>query len=199
MSHHIYQTRAFIIDGSDIGEANRLITLFTADLGFIYATVQGVRLMKSKLRPSIQDMSYSKVSLVRGKELWRMTDSEKLISLCDRRLNPALKKLFTEEFSFLKRMAQGESKHEELFNFLSKFCDFVLKNTAFSVKHVDSLDLLAKMNILHELGYGSDEGSLKEFSNGEGFVFTEDAIAAAEGKATELRSHISKALHSSHL
>jgi len=199
MSHHIYQTRAFIIDGSDIGEANRLITLFTEDLGFIYAAVQGVRLMKSKLRPSMQDMSFSKVSLVRGKELWRMTDAEKLISLHDRRLNPKIRKLFSEELSFLKRLAQGESRHEELFNFLSKFCEFVLKHPSFSIEHVATLDVLAKMNILHELGYGSDEGSIKEFSSGSGFSFSEASVLSAEEHLKELKDHIQKALQSSHL
>lgn len=199
MSHHIYQTKAFIIDGSDTGEANRLITLFTADLGFIYAAVQGVRLMKSKLRPSIQDMSFSKVSLVRGKEMWRMTDSEKLISLHDRRIHPVLRKLFAENLMFLKRLSQGETRHEELFNFLSRFCDFILKNPAFSAAHVEVLDLLAKINILHELGYGSDEDAIKEFSSGNGFSFTEATVASAEVHAKELKSHIYKALQSSHL
>lgn len=196
MSHHIYQTKAFVVESFDIGEANKMIALFTADLGFIYAVAQGVRLMKSKLKASIQDMSFSKVSLVRGREVWRLTNAEKLISLYDKRIPTPLRKLLAEELSFVRRLVQGENRHEELFNLMSKLCDFVLKNQKFSLDHIPAIDSLAKVNILRELGYGSDEVEVKEFIVSD---FNQEIVLYAEKNVVTLKSHIRVALQSSHL
>lgn len=199
MSHHIYQTKAFILGSTDTGEANKMISLFTRDLGLIYTAAQGVRLMKSKLRPSIQDLSFSKVSVVRGKEVWRLTNAEKLISLTDKRIALPIKKMSAEVLFFVRRLVQGEERHIELFEFLSTFFEFVLKNTNFATEHTVGLMLLAKVAILHELGYGSDEESIRKFI----FEFTPETVkikaVEAESCVKELKTHIDRALESSHL
>ncbi len=219
MSHHIYQTRAFIIDSSDTGEANKFIAMFTEDLGLIYVAAQGVRLVQSKLRPFIQEMSFSKVSLVRGRELWRLTSAEKLISLADRRIPMALRKVSAEILQFVRRLVQGEEKHDALFSYTLEFFEFLLKKSAFSSAHIAGLTALGKASILHELGYGSHDTLMMELcgtsaSNGtndthdthgahvaEGTKhrITEEKILAAEKSLRELEMHIRIALESSHL
>lgn len=213
MSHHIYQTKAYIIDSADIGEANKLLTLFTADLGLIFASAQSVRVMKSKLRPSIQDMSYAKVALVRGKEYWRLTSAEKLISLNDRRIPADLRRFMASILQFVKRLIAGESKHEELFEIISKLFGFILENKKYFADAVDAKKsesiinkrlhvtaLIAEFRILSALGYGSDEEKFKKVSNiyewNESLI---ESIAAEEIFVKELKHHIDHALQSSHL
>lgn len=209
MSHHIYQTRAFIIDSLDTGEANKFIAMFTEDLGLIYVAAQGVRLVQSKLRPSIQEMSFSKVSLVRGRELWRLTSAEKLISLADRRIHADLRKVSAEILQFVRRLVQGEEKHDALFTYVIEFFEFLLKNSAFSITHISALSALSRAGILHELGYGSHDALMMDLcasdSTGTGDAkrvgrrITEEKVLAAEKSLKELERHIRTALESSHL
>jgi len=207
MSHHIYQTRAFVIDSRDTGEANKMLTLFTPDLGLITAAVQGVRVMKSKLRPSIQDLSFSKVSLVRGKEIWRLVSADKLISLYDRRIPLGVRRMMARTLAFLQRMSPGESRHDELFGMLSKLYSFSFEQKEFfggmqqsteeSVERVSVTGLLAELRILDALGYGSDHPELKELSSAS--EWTQEVILQAVMQRELVERHIRQALESSHL
>ncbi len=199
MSHHIYQTKAFVIDSQDTGEANKLLTLFTADLGLIRAAAQGVRVMQSKLRPAIQDLSFSKVALVRGKEVWRLTSAEKLISLYDKRVPLAVRRMMTGVLLFVRRLTAGEAKHEELFDLISGLYSFCFEQRKFlaSQEIVECVRAMAELRILHELGYGSDDDSIKAVSTGSGW--NEEVILGSVPLLDDIRRHVSKALESSHL
>lgn len=212
MSHHIYQTKAFIIDSVDVGEANKLLTIFTADLGLIYVSAQGVRIMKSKLRQSIQDLSYSKIALVRGKEYWRLTSAEKLISLYDKRVHLAVRKLIAQSLQFVKRLTAGESKHDELFDMLSKLFTFCFENSkqlagyvagdenSQEVDIVTALKLIIDFRILESLGYGSDSAEFDDIRNMfEWNTSMLEKLATDEEKMKKIESHIRHAIVSSHL
>src|ERR1035437_5747826 len=75
--HHIYHTEGIILGSRNFSEAGRYYSIFTRDLGMISASAQGVRKMSSKLRYVLQDYSYVKVDLVRGKDFWRLTSASK--------------------------------------------------------------------------------------------------------------------------
>lgn len=212
MSHHIYQTKAFIIDSVDVGEANKLLTIFTADLGLIYVSAQGVRIMKSKLRPSIQDLSYSKIALVRGKEYWRLTSAEKLISLYDKRVHLAVRKLIAQSLQFVKRLTAGESKHDELFDMLSKLFTFCFENSKQLAGHVavhdnsqdtgvmSALKLVIDFRILESLGYGSDNVEFDDVRDTFDWnISMLESLAADDEKMKKIESHIKHAIVSSHL
>lgn len=212
MSHHIYQTKAFIIDSIDVGEANKLLTIFTADLGLLYVSAQGVRIMKSKLRPSIQDLSYSKIALVRGKEYWRLTSAEKLISLYDKRVHLAVRKLIAQSLQFVKRLTAGESKHDELFDMLSKLFTFCFENSKQLAGHVavyensqdtgvmTALKLVIDFRILESLGYGSDNVEFDDVRDTFDWnISMLERLAADDEKMKKIESHIKHAIVSSHL
>ncbi len=208
MSHHIYQTKAFIIDSVDVGEANKLLTIFTADLGLIYVSAQGVRIMKSKLRPSIQDLSYSKIALVRGKEYWRLTSAEKLISLYDKRVHIVVRKVIAQSLQFVKRLTAGEAKHDELFDMLSKLFAFCFEHSKQLVEHqggqearlMTALKLIIDFRILESLGYGSDSTEFNDIRDiFEWNIPMLEKLTANEDRMKNIESHIKHAIVSSHL
>lgn len=223
MSHHIYQTKAFIIDSVDVGEANKLLTLFTADLGLILVSVQGVRLMKSKLRQSVQDLSFSKVALVRGKEHWRLTSADKLISLYDKRVPLYIRRFMSSTLQFIKRLTAGEAKHEELFDLVSKLFTFCFENAKyFSVNpatsatnepnaHVvvrakshaevlKSLVCITEFRILESLGYGSDNVEFDDIRSSTIWsIEILEKLMLDPNKIEKIKKHITHALESSHL
>lgn len=204
MSHHIYQTKAFVIDSMDVGEANKLLTLFTSDLGLIFASAQSVRVLKSKLRPSIQDLSFSKIALVRGKEYWRLTSAEKLISLHDKRVPIAVRRFMAKTLEFIKRFVAGESKHQEVFDMLTSlyaFCFAESKKIAIDDNQLlKVLAPLVEYRALSLLGYGSDKKEFIHIKNHE--EWSVDLLEKI-GKDTDLllamKKHIEMALQSSHL
>src|SRR5512146_101812 len=73
MSHHIYNTRALVLGSRTRGERDRVFALLTRDVGLVKALAQGVRRESSKLGGVLMDYAISDVSLVKGKNAWRIT------------------------------------------------------------------------------------------------------------------------------
>src|SRR3989344_5676480 len=75
MSHHIYETDAFVFSALPHGEASRYMVLYTREFGLVRAAAQGLRELKSKLRYSLQPFSLSVVNLVHGRSGWRIVNA----------------------------------------------------------------------------------------------------------------------------
>lgn len=197
MAHHIYQTDAFVLNGINTGDSNRYIDVFTREIGLVRASAQGARYEKSKLRYSLQNYTYSNVSLVRGREIWRITGALHLHNtFYDLASNNFKNILCSRVFSVLRRLLHGEEKNEYLFETMVLFVDF-LKYNKFSEKELKFLESLVVLRILHNLGYVSDESHFSEFIKDNKF-----SIGLLE-KIEKIEKHtikeINRALEASHL
>jgi DNA repair protein RecO len=153
MAHHIYTTDALIIESSPAGEADRFFLLFTRDLGVVRAMAKGVRLQKSKLRASLQDFSLSKVSLVRGKDIWRLTNARLEYSYyADVKDHKPVLHVIAQICALIKRLVGGEEKNQELFNIVDDAFGF-LKTKTYSPEALKSIEIITVLRILHNLGY----------------------------------------------
>lgn len=139
--HHIYTTPAFVIHSSPHGEAGKFLLLFTKDFGMIGATAQGIRLAQSKLRYHVQDSSFSNISIVRGKEVWRLTGAHELTHEQSTLVHLKILKL-------LKRLLPGEEKNEKLFEILEELYKNLVQESDF-----DNVECLTVLRILNTLGY----------------------------------------------
>jgi len=74
--YSVYTTAGFVLGSAERGEANKIYSIYTKDFGLVRASAQAVRLEKSKLRYNLDDFTHGHFSLVRGKELWKLTGSE---------------------------------------------------------------------------------------------------------------------------
>ena len=75
-----YQTEAIIIKKIKLGEAGRILTLYTPYLGKIQAVAKGVRRPRSKLAGHLELLTHSLVSLARGRNLDTITGSQTINS-----------------------------------------------------------------------------------------------------------------------
>ena len=75
-----YQTEAIIIKKTKLGEADRILTLYTPHLGKIQAVARGVRRPRSKLAGHLELLTHSQVSLARGRNLDTITGSQTINS-----------------------------------------------------------------------------------------------------------------------
>jgi DNA repair protein RecO (recombination protein O) len=75
-----YQTEAIIIKKIKLGEADRILTLYTPHLGKIQAVAKGVRRPRSKMSGHLELLTHSLVSLARGRNLDTVTGSQTINS-----------------------------------------------------------------------------------------------------------------------
>ncbi len=159
--HHIYTTKAIIIKSVPVGEANKYYFLLTKDLGFIRASAQGVRLDKSKLKGHLQDFCFVEVSLVKGKDIWRITSVETIES--QNFLNNINKIIAIKNvFSLLLRLLHGEEKNELLFHSVESFYNFLLNNEL-SQNNIKNLETITILRVLYHLGYFKQSFDLIDF------------------------------------
>ena len=64
-----YQTPAIVIKKTKLGEADRILTLYTPGLGKIQGVAKAVRKPKSKLSGHLEMLTYSQVTLARGRNI----------------------------------------------------------------------------------------------------------------------------------
>lgn len=147
-----YTTEGFIVGVDYSRESDGVVQLFTKDFGMISAHAKSVRLEKSKLRPNLLEGNFAFFSLVKGRDVWRLTDIElsEKISFEGGNL-----KLFLKILSLCKKLIHGEEKNEGLFLTLKEIFVF-LHGCTLDPKLSSSLECVAVARMLGELGYGRE-------------------------------------------
>lgn len=161
--HNIYTTKAIIIKSIPIAEANKLYFLLTEDFGLIKATAQGIRLSKSKLKGHLQDFYFSKISFVKGRELWRITSSEVIYQ---ENFLRDLNKIYIVKniFFILLRLIHGEERNQNLFDCVEKLYLFLLENNI-NIEDSKNVESITVLRILNILGYLKKNEFFVEFCN----------------------------------
>lgn len=76
-----YQTEAIIIKKTKLGEADRILALYTSEYGKIEAVAKGVRRPKSKMAGHLELLTFSHLRLARGRNLDTIIGAQTLDSL----------------------------------------------------------------------------------------------------------------------
>lgn len=190
----IHTTPGFVIDSRPHGEAGKLLSIFTRDYGLVFASAQGIRLEKSKLRYYTQDYSLGIFSLVRGKEFWRLTSAQHNGEVSvPAQISPLQARLAL----LLKRLLHGEEPHAELFEIVESCTNFLNKNESISEEQLKTLESVTVLRMLHALGYIGKDPELSEVVSSHTFDLNMLDIYA--GKRASINQHINKALRESHL
>jgi DNA repair protein RecO (recombination protein O) len=73
---HTYQTEAIVIKRIKLGEADRILTVYTPELGKLKAVAKGTRRPKSKLGGHVELLTHSRLMLARGRNLDIITQAQ---------------------------------------------------------------------------------------------------------------------------
>ena len=76
----VYKTEAIVLRRTDLGEADRILTLFTPNLGKFQAVAKGSRRPGSKLGGHVELLTYSAMMLARGQNLDIVTQCQAIES-----------------------------------------------------------------------------------------------------------------------
>ncbi|MGQ9674802.1 MAG: DNA repair protein RecO [Chloroflexota bacterium] len=77
---HLYRTEAIVLKRIDIGEADKVLTLYTPHLGKIRAVARGVRRPTSRLAGHVELFNHSAMMLAKGRNLDIVTQSQTIDS-----------------------------------------------------------------------------------------------------------------------
>lgn len=199
----IHTTPGFIVSSRHTGEAGKLLSIFTKDLGLIRASAQGIRFEKSKLRPFIQDYSLGIFSFVRGKEYWRLTNAQEYKEENVGIENNGIKgrdnsqELIAGIALLLNRLLQGEEAHPELFKTINSLFIFLDTHKELSDEEMKTLESLVVIRILHRLGYVSTLSEFKEHIESD--AIDRGSLLYLKDTRISMNQHINKALRESHL
>ncbi|MDO8492763.1 MAG: recombination protein O N-terminal domain-containing protein [bacterium] len=198
MAHHLYETDAFIVGLYPANEANRTYLLFTENLGLVEAKAQGVRLNKSKLRYSLQAISKTRISLVRGREQWRIVGAQEPTHYwLDFKEEPE-KVALIERFLFLvRRLIHGEERNLRVYQTLNLAINFLEETKVISNEELYLLEIVAVARILSALGYFEPKKTYLEILEENGI--TAESLTKANLCKKELLFDINSALKETHL
>lgn len=193
--HHIYHTHGFILSSRNSGEANKMLSIYTREMGLVRATCQGLRLHKSKLRFALQDFSYTKVDLVRGKEIWRVTSATNITSFPYARSDRQSLLLIARLSKLIERFCNGEEESNKIFDdFLQAL--YLLDDTSISKETREALELHLVLRIMNSLGYIGESTMLSSYLSNS---FDQVEIEGLLKERQSIIAHINKALNESGL
>ena len=72
----VYKTHAIVLRQRRLGDADKILTLYTANLGKIEAVAKGVRKSKSRLAGHVEPLTHATFMLAQGKSLDIVTQAE---------------------------------------------------------------------------------------------------------------------------
>lgn len=161
--HHIYHTEGIVFSGKNIGESGRYYKIFTKDLGMITAKAEGVRKISSKLRYILQDFSYLKIDLIKGKNFWKITSASKTNLLEDITKNKDTYKIFSDILNLLSRLLSGEEVNTPLF--LDIKSGLIMLESVSTKADLKNTEVVLVLRILKHLGYISENKTLTKYIN----------------------------------
>lgn len=116
MAYQTYITDAIVCGSWNRNTADKSILLFAREAGMVYVQAKSIRREHSKQRYALQDASYARVTLIRGKSGWKVASAESRLSLYERATTRSGRALVRDTILLLRRVMQGEIPHQAIFD-----------------------------------------------------------------------------------
>lgn len=141
----LYKTEAIILKGFKLSEADKVLTLYTPDMGKIKAVAKGISRPKSKLRGHVEMLTYSSLMLAHGKNLDIITQGQTINSFLSLRDNlwQISCALYTAEL--VDRFTPEHMENRPLFE--------LLRDTLHTLCLINNAELVLRYFELHLLEY----------------------------------------------
>lgn len=193
--YHIHHTLGVITQTVPHGEANRLYSILTQDLGLVRVHAQGVRLGKSKLKSHLVPYVVKEFSFVRGKEIWRLTTVKESSEYPHHITDEKARKVYARILAAITRLVSGEEHQPSIFAVVSACLVYLSQEIA--PEALEAVELITMVRILYELGYIDKTTYLTPIL--ETTTFTPDEITQVLAARTTITHDINTALKASQL
>jgi len=115
-----YRTQGFILKKEDLGEADRVFTIFTKDFGKLEILGKAIRKIQSKLRGGMELFYLSEVAFIQGKRYKTLTDAILIDSFPNLRKDLLRLKIAYQIVEVLDNLIRGEEKDEKIWELLNE-------------------------------------------------------------------------------
>ncbi len=160
--YHAYHSEGFVIGSRASGPGSKSVLIYTRTLGLVSGMAQSAREERSKLRPHLLEYCTGMYTLVRGKDVWRVTGADGAHNLYfDLRGSSRAQLLVARLFSLVRRLVQGEEPNEKLFATLQASLDLILAHRA-DEELLANIEIVSVLRMLAALGYIGDAPQLKD-------------------------------------
>ncbi len=149
MSYATYITDAYVCGTFNRNTADRSYLLFTREAGMLFADAKSAREERSRQRYALQDFSRIRVSLVKGRQGWKVGSVEALGNDFMQAVSKEARGSVVALYRLLRRFIHGEEPHPELFDFLTESLGCLRETVA----KRDFLELYVETRVLAALGY----------------------------------------------
>lgn len=110
-----HTTEGLVLEAYDQGEHDKAFKVFTRDFGLLICHAKGIRKLESKLRAHMLPRSFSLITLVQGREVWRLVGAEN---------SHTLETVFIHEVSqLIERFVKGEGQHKALYDRIKRLVE----------------------------------------------------------------------------
>lgn len=112
------KTEAIVLKTADLGEADRLLTIYTKEFGKIQIAARGIKKLESKLRYHLEPLSYILLILVNGKNLKIVKDAALKDQFLSMRKDLEKMKVAYKIVDLIDELIVGEEKDEDIWNLI---------------------------------------------------------------------------------
>ncbi len=148
---HKYGTRAVVLGRGAAREAGLTLTLLTEDMGLVRARAEGLRKPGAKLASALQTLCECEVTLLRGREGWRLSGAlltENHFNL----LSPEARAAAARVAGLFLRLMPPDA-HEP--GFFALYRDFVHSLADLTAEQLDTAECSVALSLLVMLGLDS--------------------------------------------
>jgi DNA repair protein RecO len=149
MSYKTYTTLALVCGTYHRNTADNSYLLFTREAGMLYADARSVREERSRQRCALQDFSAVRVSLIRGKNSWKIGSIEEHKNYYHRAHNRLARGSVVNLFRLIKRFVRGEEANQDLYDLVYSSLEVLVNQ----LKHRRFTEELIQLRVLAILGY----------------------------------------------
>jgi len=173
---HTYRTEAIVLRRKDFGEADRVLTLFTPELGKMRAVAKGIRKPKSRKAGHLELFTCSKLLLAKARDLDLITQAEMVNAYRPLREDLLRGAYATYAVELLDRFTPEAQENRALYELLRSALDWIAQSSDLALTiHYYELQLLSLAGFqpqLHRCVIGGEEIVAEDqfFSVAEGGV-----------------------------
>lgn len=148
LMRHKYVTDALVLARTPLKESAALVTLLTEEFGLVRARAEGLRKSGAKLAHALQTLDRCEVTLVRGKEGWRLSGAILEESWFGKLARP--ERLRAGRIAGLMlRLVHGEANDPALYALYAGFLEAL---PGLSEESQDTAEIMTALRILTSLG-----------------------------------------------
>lgn len=147
-AEHVYKTEGIVLRHANMGEADRLITLFTPFRGKVRAVAKGARKPTNSLAGHLEQFTHTSVLIARGRNLDIITQAQTVYPFVEVRESLRLVIYASYAVELVERSTEWESENRALFDVLQRMLRHI--STA---RRLDAALRAFELDALATLGY----------------------------------------------